>query len=147
VDTPPPVVTENERALLRCLLDNLTNREIAERLGISRPAVGHRLRMLYIRLGMAGRYEAAAWFAGLEGRVYVAPEPPTGGRPCAPPRSPEEDIAAVLAEEEVRDLVRRQPKMKRCLRCTHTFVSAHSEHRICDDCKPAVKELALATPA
>ena len=61
-------VDQSDRELLGLLLEGLSNREIAERLGIDAVAVGRRLAEMFARIGVSSQADATA-FAFREGVV------------------------------------------------------------------------------
>ncbi|MEX1253127.1 MAG: LuxR C-terminal-related transcriptional regulator [Dehalococcoidia bacterium] len=56
-----PALTPREREVLALLRLGLTDAEIGERLGISRPGVSYHVGEIIGKLGVRNRYEAAAW--------------------------------------------------------------------------------------
>jgi len=52
---------DEDRALLRSLIQGKTNREIADELGVGEETVGRRLAELYVRIGTTSRAEATAF--------------------------------------------------------------------------------------
>jgi len=57
---PPPELSIREQTVLRMLADGLTNREVAERLGLSPHTVKDHTSALYKRLGATNRANAVA---------------------------------------------------------------------------------------
>jgi DNA-binding CsgD family transcriptional regulator len=69
-----PELTPREREVLELLRLGLSDAQIGERLGISRPGVSYHVGEIIGKLGVRNRYEAAAW-----------PDPPAWwARPLAP---------------------------------------------------------------
>ncbi len=62
-DEADALLTAWQREILRLVADDLTNEEIATRLGVATQAVKNQLREMYRRLGVRGR-------AGAVGRGY-----------------------------------------------------------------------------
>jgi len=67
-------LTERQLEVVNLLATGLTNREIAERLGVTTKTVMHHTGAIYGRLGVRGRSEAVAW-AVREGQIAII-EPP-----------------------------------------------------------------------
>lgn len=82
-------LTRQEEAVLALIGEGLTNREIAERLGIAEKTVKNYISILYMKLGMHRRTQAAALATkvslGQAARTN-GPPPPTGG-PWGKPRA------------------------------------------------------------
>jgi pimeloyl-ACP methyl ester carboxylesterase/DNA-binding CsgD family transcriptional regulator len=63
-DEPSPVLTPRQLQVAALIADGMTNRQIAERLGIEeRSAEGH-VERIRLRLGVTSRAQVAAWWAG-----------------------------------------------------------------------------------
>src|SRR5438876_7110734 len=67
----PDILTPREWEVLALLRDDLSNPEIAERLGVSRDAVKYHVSQILSKLGLTTREEAAAW--RLHARPWWAP--------------------------------------------------------------------------
>ncbi|MDQ6846398.1 MAG: helix-turn-helix transcriptional regulator [Candidatus Dormibacteraeota bacterium] len=59
--TPLDTLTRREREVFDLLADQLTNPEIARRLGITAKTVEHHVSMVFSKLGLRGRAEAAVY--------------------------------------------------------------------------------------
>jgi predicted ATPase/DNA-binding CsgD family transcriptional regulator len=70
VPTPGQPLTRRQVEVVRLLAGGLTNKEIAERLGMTPKTVMHHTVGIYQRLGVRGRSEAVAWAV----RAGLAPE-------------------------------------------------------------------------
>ena len=57
----PDVLSPREEQVLGHIVDGLTNREIAQRLGVTAKTVMHHSVAIYRKLGVRGRAEAVAW--------------------------------------------------------------------------------------
>jgi DNA-binding NarL/FixJ family response regulator len=58
---PPGSLTPRQAEILACLADGSSNREIAERLHLSRATVERHLATAYAKLGLRNRVEAARY--------------------------------------------------------------------------------------
>jgi DNA-binding CsgD family transcriptional regulator len=71
-DRRPGGLTARQLQVAALVADGLTNRQIAERLGIQeRSAEGH-VERIRLRLGVSSRTRIAAWWAGGPGAAEVA---------------------------------------------------------------------------
>jgi DNA-binding CsgD family transcriptional regulator len=66
------VLTERQLEVVNLLASGLTNREIADRLGVTTKTVMHHTGAIYSRLGVRGRSETVAW-AVKEGLIAAQP--------------------------------------------------------------------------
>jgi len=55
------MLTPRERQIVSAILDGQTNKEIADRFGISDQTVKNQLRTLYAKLGVSGRLQLAMY--------------------------------------------------------------------------------------
>ncbi len=71
--SPSPVLTPRQRQVAELVTDGLTNRQIAERLGIQeRSAEGH-IERIRLRLGVRSRAQIAAWWVATRARQASGP--------------------------------------------------------------------------
>jgi len=57
-------VTPSERKVLDLIGEGMSNREIAERLGVAEKTVKNHITSLLAKMGLQRRTQAAAWVAG-----------------------------------------------------------------------------------
>ena len=76
-------LTGRERKILELIGDGLTNRQIGERLSVSVKTVKNYVSVLFVKLGMKQRTQAAAYAARVfDGRTFERPASSTTGPGC-----------------------------------------------------------------
>ena len=83
----PANLTGREIEVLQLLARGLSNKEIAERLVISRKTVGHHVEHIYAKTGTANR-ALASLFAASHGLITGSSAPPAAGVTQGPAGSP-----------------------------------------------------------
>jgi DNA-binding CsgD family transcriptional regulator len=82
-DDPLAGLTGRERKILELIGDGLTNRQIGERLSVSVKTVKNYVSILFVKLGMKQRTQAAAYAARVfDGRTFERPASWTTGPGC-----------------------------------------------------------------
>ena len=75
MDTGSAVLSRREQEVARCVADGLSNREIAQRLGLTEHTVKNYLCRMYSKLGVRKRIEVALYACGLLCSARARPHP------------------------------------------------------------------------